>query len=292
MTVSLSQQNNNEIRTTRPLSVDEIDRYYKDGFVILPGFFSEEEVAPILQACERDPNICNKQVAFADGKGNLSYMAHWKELDNTLIGVIPRLARLVDAAETLLDGIGCFHGHSKLVKKAPHSQGRFEWHTSFGSAYQKTFVFPDKEIGYFIAITSTNQENGCIKIIKNSHRMGYVHHVLVGDSFMCDPKRMELMVKKHEIIDCEMKPGDAMFMHSNTIHSSQGNQTDRPRIILAGHYGTLDYKPLEGEENFCYEQIKKLPDSWIVDGNYESVFDDSSFIDPQQSFKEIIQSDR
>lgn len=86
MSTSAFQQSNEKICTTRPLKKEEISRYHEDGFVIVPGFFSEEEIAPLREACEQDPDICNKQVAFADGSDNFSYMVHWTELDNTLIG--------------------------------------------------------------------------------------------------------------------------------------------------------------------------------------------------------------
>lgn len=34
---------------------------------------------------------------------------------------------------------------------------------------------------------------------------------------MCDPERMKLILKKLEVVYCEMQPGDAMLMHGNTL---------------------------------------------------------------------------
>ena len=107
-----------DIKTTRPLSSAEISEYHNNGYVIIKNLFKEEEIQPIRKACEEDPSVGNNQTKFSDADGNINTITHWVELGNSLLGVIPRMPRLVDAIETLLGGEECYHWHSNLVKKS------------------------------------------------------------------------------------------------------------------------------------------------------------------------------
>lgn len=275
---NISSNFNSDLPTTRPLSQEQITRYHEDGFVIVPGFFDPEEVEPVRKAYEADPEINGAQTRFADGDGNLSQIAFWSNLSDSLLGVIPRLARIVDAAEILL-GDECYHWHSKIVTKDPHSEGRFEWHQGYGGWYYEGCLFPSI-IGCFIAIDDNTKENGCLQAIKKSHLMGRIDHPMVGGAIMCDPQRMEKILQKLPVVDCEMKAGDTMFMHCNTIHASAGNKTDRPRSNMICHYNAASNEPVfvEAQKYHYYQPLQKLPDSTIIEGNYSSVFENHQFI--------------
>ena len=100
-----------------------------------------------------------------------------------------------------------------------------------------------------------------------------------------DPERMEVILKKLELVYCEMQPGDILIMHGNTLHYSENNQTDRPRVLVVSHYNSADNEPydLEGAEILRYRPLNKLPDSWIQDKKYDSVFIDKDFFNQQKT---------
>jgi hypothetical protein len=289
----INSQQRNKITTTHPLSQSQIDRYHEDGFVRIPGFFDLEEIAIIRQACEEEAKLKDAEVKFADARGNTSKIAYWTQLDNTLFGVIPRLARMVDAAEKLSGGVECYHWHSKVVKKEPHAEGYFEWHTEYGGWYYEGCLYPEL-LGIFIAVGDHTKENGCVQILKKSHLLGRVEHVIVGDALVADPKIMEKIEERLELVHCEMNSGDALFVHSNTLHRSQGNKTNIPRINIACHYNTASNEPvwLEGREYRRYQPIQTLPDSTIIEGNYRGAIADNTFETVEKGFKSMVQSDR
>lgn len=273
----IASKSNSEIRTTRPLSQEQIRQYHEDGFIIVPGFFDPEEIETVRKACQTD-SVDGAQTKFTDGDGNFSQIAFWSDLSDSLLGVIPRLARIVDATEALLGG-ECYHWHSKLVKKDAHSEGRFEWHQGYGGWYYEGCLFPGI-IGCFIAIDRNSKENGCLQVIKGSHSMGRVDHPMVGGAIMCDQKRMEKILEKLPVFDCEMEAGDIMFMHCNTIHASGANNTDKSRSNIICHYNLASNEPVfvEAQEYHYYRPLQKLPDSTIIDGNYSSEFNNHQFI--------------
>jgi len=64
-----------------------------------------------------------------------------------------------------------------------------------------------------IATTEANQENGCLQVMKGSHKMGRVNHALA-----C-----------MEHVYVELEAGDALFFHSNLLHRSEANLSEKPR---------------------------------------------------------------
>ncbi|NEO56282.1 MAG: phytanoyl-CoA dioxygenase family protein [Okeania sp. SIO3B5] len=257
------------VKTTRPLTPEQIAEYHENGFVIIRGFFEPQEIEPVRIACENDPGIRGQETEFADAQGNISRIAHWTELGDSLLGVIPRLARVVDASETLLGG-ECYHWHSKLVQKRPHDQGNIGWHQLFGGVYTAGCLFPDLSVG-FIAVTTNTRENGCVKVVKKSHLMGRVDTAYVGEARLCKPERMEKILERLEVVYCELNPGDAVWAHANTIHASEGNYTNQARITLSVHHNAVWNEPykIEGLEHRKYIPLQKLPDSTILENKYQ-----------------------
>jgi hypothetical protein len=45
------EQSVGDVRTERPLTPREVASFERDGFVVVPGFFSPEEIAPLAEAC-------------------------------------------------------------------------------------------------------------------------------------------------------------------------------------------------------------------------------------------------
>ncbi|MDJ0515480.1 MAG: phytanoyl-CoA dioxygenase family protein [Trichodesmium sp. MO_231.B1] len=278
-----------EIRTTRPLSQEQVAQYHEDGFVIIPKFFDVEEIEPVRKACEEDPTIKGSESNFVDSKGHSNQLAYWTELGNSLLGVIPRLARMVDSVELLLGGKECYHWHSKVVKKRAYSKGFIEWHSGYGSWYYDSCLFPDF-VSVFIAVDANTRENACVQIVKKSHLMGRIDHALLGEAFNADPIRMKEILEKLEVVHAETKPGDTILMHANTIHASGENLTDRSRTNLVCHYNSASNEPvdLKNQEHHQYKPLKKLPDSWILDGKYNSVFDTQEFVKAGESYGSLI----
>src|SRR5439155_18223829 len=81
------------------LSPAELASYERDGFLRLPEFFSAAEIEPLASACRADPEVEGALLAVADSAGNPQEVTTWTSLSDDLVGVMPRLARIVEAAE-------------------------------------------------------------------------------------------------------------------------------------------------------------------------------------------------
>jgi ectoine hydroxylase len=263
-------------RRLQRLGAAQLADYERDGYLFLRGFFAPDEIAPLQQACAADPEIGGALQAVADSSGKPQEVVSWSRLSDDLVGVFPRVARLVNATEDLI-GKPVYHWHSKLSMKKPGSEGRWDWHQDYGYWYYEGCLAPDM-LTCMIAVDPSHKENGCVQLVRASHRLGRIDHTRVGEATGVDPQRLAEIMKTHEVIDTVLQPGDAVFFHCNTLHASGSNKTDRPRTLLHCSYNAIANSPfVEGQEHHAYKPLEKLPDSAIRDGKFASIFERQEF---------------
>lgn len=254
------------------LTADEKAAFARDGFVIRRGFFSEAEVTPLMDACRTDPDVDGALVGIADSEGNLQEVVTWTDMvEGEYLSEIPRLARVIDSAESLLEA-PVYHWHSKLSMKRPGSTGRWDWHQDYAYWYYEGCLYPDM-LTVTIALDRCDEENGCLKLVQGSHRLGRIDHGKLGKATGVDPERLALLEKNHRIVSCEMEPGDVVFFHANTLHASGPNRADRPRTLLHMSYNTVANSPFvaEGQEHHKYRPLEKLPDDTLAKGQWKTL---------------------
>jgi hypothetical protein len=160
--------------STRPLSNEQIADYLRDGVVRIPGFFDVQELEALGQACREDPTVNGQLYGMVDSKGEAQPICIWTELGDDIIGMIPRMARMVDATESLL-GESCYHWHSKITIKPLRCPALVDWHQDFYSWYDDGVLFP-RLITAGVAVEPATRENGCMQVVPGSHRMGRIGH--------------------------------------------------------------------------------------------------------------------
>ncbi len=259
------------------LTQEQIAQFKDDGYLIVRSVFDAEEIQPLLFACENDPEIWSNESTFEYSNGQLNRVLLYSKLSDSLLGVFPRMSRLVNAVEALL-GEECYHFHSKLVRKEAHNKGNFDWHQDYGTWYHYGLLFPNL-LTAGIAITDTNKQNGCMQALVKSHLMGRINHVKKGDSEVAEPERVQKALEKLEMVDCEMNTGDVLFFHGNLLHASTPNYTDRTRVLLHCTYNTASNEPYKKEwkANHSYQPLKTVSDSIIKESRYNGIYHKEDF---------------
>ncbi|MDZ4735717.1 MAG: phytanoyl-CoA dioxygenase family protein [Rhodospirillaceae bacterium] len=259
------------------LSDSECRHFHADGFVIRRGFFPVDEIAPLIEACRADPEIDGAAWALADSNGQPQEVATWTELGNDILGVFPRVARMVEAAETVL-GMKVYHWHSKLSMKRPGSSGSWDWHQDYGYWYDEGTLYPDF-VTVTVALDKMDRANGCLKLVRGSHRCGRIDVKKVGSASGTDPERLKWVFERHETVECNMEPGDVVLFHSNTLHASGPNASDRPRTLIHCTYNAIDNAPLApGQERHAFRPLEKLDDDALATRAYDSIFTTQNFV--------------
>jgi ectoine hydroxylase-related dioxygenase (phytanoyl-CoA dioxygenase family) len=112
-----------------------------------------------------------------------------------------------------------------------------------------------------IAVDRATKENGCLQVLKGSHKIGRIDHAATGDQKGAELTRVEAAMQRHDLVYCEMEPGDALFFHGNLLHSSSKNESDRPRWSLICCYNTRHNDPfIQGGRHPNYSPLEMWPD--------------------------------
>ena len=218
--VSLSSPETARRCTIMTFAPDDIARYHRDGYLVVPAFFSQSELAPILQAIDEDPGIGGRLATIHDGSETTQHdYLGWVRHGDDWLGTATRLARIVEGAEALI-GEAVYHYHSKIVQKPAGRSGRVVWHQDFGGWYQDGCLKPDM-LTCIVALTSATEESGCLHMLKGSHYMGRIDRIRDDHAYSnIHPLRASAMLERFEDVAIELEPGDGLFFHCNTVHAS------------------------------------------------------------------------
>ena len=66
-----------------------------------------------------------------------------------------------------------------------------------------------------------------------------------------------------DLVYVELKPGDTLFFHSNTLHRSDQYTSEFSRWSLICCYNTRHNNPYKESHHPLYKPLEKLPDSAI-----------------------------
>jgi hypothetical protein len=268
-----------EGRMTRArLSVDQTVAYKEDGYLLLPGFFSPQEIDLLHRSAKEDRALDENSFGRKDGEGGQVRLSLWNHPGDTLYGMFARCESLVNAAEALLND-EVYHYHSKMIMKDARTGGAWAWHQDYGYWYQNAVLFPDLTSA-FIAVDPATRENGCMQVIRGSHQIGRIEHQLTGDQAGADPKRVEQILQRLPLDYLEMSPGDVLFFHANLLHRSDQNRSENPRWSMICCYNAKHNDPYEESHHPRYTPLKKVPDAAIIEAGHRRFAGKDSFLNP------------
>lgn len=219
------------------LTPTQIKQYNQDGYLILRGFLNQEEVSKLYQIAIDDKAMSKNAINVNDSTGKRSKLSLWYKPGDDVYGLLTRSESLVNSVDKLLDGDAAVcHFHSKLMQKEPKVGGAWEWHQDYGYWYKNEFLLPDQMMSVMVAVTDANTENGCLQVIKGSHKMGRVEHGFAGEQVGASQRYVDLALQTMELVFVELKAGDILFFHSNLLHRSEANLSDKARWSMISCY--------------------------------------------------------
>jgi phytanoyl-CoA hydroxylase len=216
------------------LQYDELARVFDTrGYLIIDEFFPPVKILQIEQQLARfvreiDPAQSAGLVVYepnTDGKiRNLFAM----EKHDDYFAELAKAQELVNLAKTIFDddpiclGVELFGKPARVGSEVPYHQD---------NAYFN--LIPDQALTIWLALADATLENGCVRYIEGSHKLGNLPHRASG-------------VKGNSMGLAEMPPnvgpeicgvvrrGGALVHHCNTIHRSEPNRSDsdRPGLLF------------------------------------------------------------
>jgi len=205
----------------------DLNAYDRDGYVLVRQLLDSAEIDLLGRAAREDRALDEHSYSKADGEGGAVRLSLWNHPGDTIYGMVARCESVVGSAEKLLRG-EVYHYHSKMIMKDPKIGGAWTWHQDYGYWYQNGVLFP-LLCSASIAIDPATRENGCLQVIKGSHKLGRIDHNLTGNQAGADTARVDEILQRLELVHVEMEPGDALFFDCNLLHRSDQNRSDHPR---------------------------------------------------------------
>ncbi|HLH01696.1 MAG TPA: phytanoyl-CoA dioxygenase family protein [Bryobacteraceae bacterium] len=244
-----------------PIKNERLAEYQRDGYILERNFFDSQEIDLLKRAAKEDRALDQHSFGKGDGEGGTIRLSLWNHPGDTIYGMFARCESIVNSAEKLLGG-EVYHYHSKMIMKDAKVGGAWAWHQDYGYWYQNGVLFPLLTSAY-IAVDPSTRENGCLQVLKGSHLLGRIDHVLTGDQAGADPERVREIEKRLELVYVEMDPGDVLFFDANLLHRSDQNKSDKPRWSMICCYNAARNDPYKESHHPRYTPLHKVPDSAI-----------------------------
>jgi ectoine hydroxylase-related dioxygenase (phytanoyl-CoA dioxygenase family) len=253
-------------------------QYEKDGYLIVKNFVTPEEAQLLYNIATGDDVMKGKAFDFNDQTGKSTKLTLWFTPGDDTYGLLTRSEAMVHAVQDLLGEGEVCHFHSKLMQKEPKVGGAWEWHQDYGYWYKNGFLFPEALISVMLALTEANKQNGCLQVLKGSHLMGRVEHNFAGEQQGADMDFVNEALTRFERVYVELDPGDILFFHSNILHMSEANTSDKPRWSMISAYNMSYNKPFREKNLSCITPVQKVSNDSILSAGAKGLSADRDFL--------------
>ena len=244
--------------------------YQEDGFLIVRNLFSKAET-DLLYSVATDDSVTRNSFDLNDQTGRKTKLTLWFTPGDDSFGLMSRSRRIVDNVQALLGAGEVCHFHSKVMQKEPRVGGAWEWHQDYGYWYKNGFLFPEAMISVMVALTDATIENGCLQVLKSTHKMQRLEHLFAGEQQGADMDFVAEAEKITERVYCELAAGDVLFFHSNLLHRSEANLSDKARWSVISAYNLSYNKPFREKNHSCIEPVQVVSDEALLKSGKKTV---------------------
>ena len=235
----------------------DLAHYWRDGYAIVRGFFSADEIAEISDAldqlyaegiahgrCFRHGNLFYNVARDSSGEP-LTRMVQWPSYHQPMLNHVRLDARFAELLESLI-GNDLKQIINQVHWKAPGSLGDFAWHQDSrfrrpASAYRN---LARAYVQTGLAIDPHTQQSGCMRVIPRSHMRGDLamdSSKLVLGRAMTDAALREVGLSAGDAVDLLLDPGDLALWSPYLVHGSGENLSNhRRRLYINGYVRAVD----------------------------------------------------
>ena len=82
-----------------------------------------------------------------------------------------------------------------MILKDAKVGGAWTWHQDYGYWYQNGLLFPQLA-SVMIAVDPATRENGFLQVLAESHHMGRLNHVTIGEQAGADKEKVDQALKR------------------------------------------------------------------------------------------------
>ncbi len=227
--------------------------FWEYGFVILRGVFLPAEMENLKKAINQSQRMQSHIDAVRRGNpenhGAFETIFVWNDTGgNDIFAKATRNYKILDRLRYFFkDDVYVYH--NKVALKYPGIRG-FQYHQDYAYWYNMGNLYPDMATAQ-IAVDDCTIDNGCLRVLAGSHKLGRVQHGFdsgSNDNGVEKERLAEVQGRLQEVV-AELKAGDVIIFHCNTFHASRDNASDQSRLTLLGCYNTKHNSPTTAKDS-------------------------------------------
>lgn len=217
-----------------PLLADTIERYRRDGFAVVRGLASADEIARFRPAIVAAAQRLNRETRPLEARGTygrafLQTPNLWPHDDVVRRFVFARRFARVAAELMGVDGVRLYH--DQALFKEPHG-GLTPWH-------QDQVYWPlatTHTITIWMPLVDLDPAMGIMHFARGSHVGGQISELPIGRASEQELARVVAQRGFEVAGPHAMRAGDATFHSGWTLHGAPPNATERTREVMTVIY--------------------------------------------------------
>lgn len=220
--------------------MDIRNQFKENGFVVIKDFFDAdtiEEIKNAISSFNKWDTMRDKDVVFEGDESERNYK--YIQNVNYYVAECHKVLtnKLFDKVSELLEE-DIYFVNMEIHNKVP-KQG------TFTPAHQDNFYFqlsPPSSLTAYIPLELHKAEvNGGLKFLKGTNKLGTINHK--SSTVKAFSSLLELdNPEDYEEYGTDMKAGDIVFHHANTVHYADGNTSEHHRRSLSLRFNGVSAK--------------------------------------------------
>jgi phytanoyl-CoA hydroxylase len=215
------------------LTHEQLEQFNKNGFLILPNFAEDFVCDEILKIAKIELEKRDEPIE-TEGEYNINQNSTIRRLrqvyDRNIVfqdwmkneKIRPILKQVLGEAPVLT-----LAHHNSIMTKMPNESTESGWHQD-----RRYWHFENGNlVSVWLALHDETKENGVLEFIPNSHKMKFSKEQFDDKIFF----RKDLEENKELIktkVSFNLKKGDVVLFHAETLHKADKNSTDKPKIAF------------------------------------------------------------
>jgi ectoine hydroxylase len=236
------------------LTSEQIAAFHEDGFLVLPDWFTPEEVDLLRTQTYREFDHDQPgRVLEKNGAVRTVFAAH---KTNDVFAHLTRLAKMAIPAAQLL-GDPVYVHQFKINAKLGLDGDQWEWHQDYLYWLKEDAMPTSNVLSAVVFLNTVDDFNGPLLLIPGSQKMGTIDlevekkyaeldaaeawkPTLTADlKYKISKRTLIRALENSRIVAAKGTPGFVVFFHGNTLHASAGNLTPVDRLSVFVSYNTV-----------------------------------------------------
>lgn len=236
----------------------ELDEYEKNGFIVFPNIFSQDEISEMINEIDfmvsNSDLIQNEEFILEPQSKELRTIFN-QHLFSSLFEKISKDPRVLEKVQQILGGDVYIH-HSRINVKPAYKGKSFPWHSDFETWHSEDGLPNCRCLSAWIMLNDNNEYNGPLYIIPKSHKKyvscegqtpddNYKKSLKKQEYGVPSLKAIEELVEEGGIVGAYGKAGTLVLHDGNVIHGSPDNISPYSRTNAFFVFNSIDNKPVK-----------------------------------------------